>query len=171
MDNGDVDCDIQVWVETVGNPGHVAFDFGDVKVPDCDDGAGTLGDCTFDNGNLDPTTQIVQFDVFEPASCTPLRRHTRFDADNDGVGELDDPLVGIITALNTDLPVVEWVEVNRGAMFFDADGVLETVAGGIATVVGGSIQLEPVGCDTDGDGIADVEESTAACALDPECGA
>ena len=154
---GDVACDVQVWVETVGNPGSVSFDVGDVKVPDCDDGmGGAIADCTFTDGELDAGQNVV-FLVYEPAKCTPLREHTRFDTDGDGVADTDDPLLGIITT-SGGLPIVEFVEVNRGAMFFGADGALELGAGDFAAIVGGSIQLEPLGCDTDGDGILDVDE-------------
>ncbi len=176
-DSGTVACDVQVWVETVGNPGSVSFDVDEVKVPDCDDGMGApIADCTFDSeGNLAAGENVV-FLVYEPASCTPLRRHTRFDADGDG--EADDPenpepFAGIICtdgdACMTDgVPIVEYVEVNRGAMFFDKDGVLELAAGDFAAIVGGSIQLKPLGCDTDGDGVTDADEVTGSTdPLDP----
>ena len=161
---GDVACDVQVWVETVGNPGSVSFDEGDVKVPDCDDGAGSMpADCLFTDGDLDAGQNVV-FLVYEPAKCTPLREHTRFDTDGDGVADTDDPLLGIITT-SGGLPIVEYVEVNRGAMFFGADGALQLGPGDFAAIVGGSIQLEPLGCDTDGDGVADVADNEP---LDPD---
>ncbi len=157
--NGTVACDIQVWVETVGNPGSVSFDVGDVKVPDCDDGmGGAIADCTFTDGVLDGGQNVV-FLVYEPASCTPLRRHTRFDTDGDGVADTADPFLGIITTVGG-LPIVEFVEVNRGAMFFDGTtGALELDGDDFAAIVGGSIQLGPVGCDTDGDGEPDVTDA------------
>ena len=52
-------------------------------------------------------------------------------------------------------------------MFFGADGALELGAGDFAAIVGGSIQLEPLGCDTDGDGVTDADEAGSTDPLDP----
>ena len=126
---------------------------------------GAIADCTFDDdGNLDPDNQNVVFLVYEPAKCTPLRTHTRFDINGDGEADTDDPFDGIITTTGG-VPISEWVEVNRGARFYDSSGDLELGAGDFAAIVGGSIHLEPLGCDTDGDGEPDATDNFP---LDPD---
>ena len=64
------------------------------------------------------------------------------------------------------VPVVEYVEVNRGARFYDNTGAL-LLTSSFATIVGGSIQLKPLGCDTDKDGVSDVAEVAATPPTDP----
>lgn len=146
-DNGNTSCTVRHWVKTVGNPGHVTKDAD--KNPQCtypagdggDIGAGETGDCDPDN----PNPQIVLFDVYEPAGCTPLRMFTR-DPEN--------PLDGIIVATDTGLPINDYVRLNEGPKGFDASGVLfDTQSDFIIDLQ--SIQLMPVGCDTDGDGAVD----------------
>ncbi|ALO35648.1 hypothetical protein CMT41_13695 [Colwellia sp. MT41] len=36
------------------------------------------------------------YDLFLPTSCTPLRKHTRYDTDGDGDWDTEDKLAGII---------------------------------------------------------------------------
>ena len=146
-DSGNTRCGVRHWVKTVGNPGHVTMDAD--KNPQCTYpigdgngiGPGETGDCDPDN----PNPQIVLFDVYEPAGCTPLREFTR-DPNN--------PLDGIIVSTGGDqLPINDYVRVNEGPKGFDDEGVLFDSSDFIIDLQ--SIQLKPIGCDTDGDGVAD----------------
>ncbi len=113
------------------------------------------------------------YDLFLPTSCTPLRMHTRYDIDGDGMAELAgdtnndgsvdelDKLVGII-ANGAGLPFVEYIPLTTGSRVFP-DTTFLHLTGGNRNGTGGfamfrSLQLQPIGCDTDGDGLTDAEE-------------
>lgn len=100
-------------------------------------------DDVFDCDGIDLTEECA----FEPQSCEPLREYTR-DPDN----KLD----GII--VNGDgLPFINYETLNLGIKSYAADSsIIVNGDGFVATKL--SVELEPVGCDTDGGGETDVDE-------------
>lgn len=81
---------------------------------------------------------------FEPTGCHPF-------LDKNGA---------VITDSNTPgIPIVDWIALNDGVKVFDPED------GALVSGPTGSIQLRPVGCDTDGDGVPDVSDPFP---LDPD---
>jgi hypothetical protein len=112
-----------------------------------------------DNGDFEcDSTDLTELCAFEPQSCEPFREFTR-DPDN----KLD----GII--VNDDgLPFINFETLNMGIKSFNPDGsIIVNGNGFVATKL--SVELEPIGCDTDGDGFTDAEEVLADTdPLDPD---
>jgi len=131
VDTGSTGCSVTIYAITDGaQEGAIFDDFGD----------------------------IIGYNLFLPSSCTPLREHTRYDADGDGDADTEDKLLGII-ANDSGLPFVEYVALTTGTRAFRPDTSM-IVDGGNRNGAGGfaefrSLQLQPMGCDTDGDGTPD----------------
>ena len=113
---------------------------------------------------------ITGYNLFLPSKCTPLRQHTRYDTDGNSEADTENKLTGIVDDGGDPLrPFVEYVALNRGTRAFRPNRSLIT-SGNSRNGVGGvavfrSIQLQPLGCDTDGD--LDPNESDPA-PLDPD---
>ncbi len=118
-----------------------------------------------EGAEYDEGGDITGYNLFLPTSCTPLRMHTRYDSSGDGIWDTDDESVGIIA--NADgKPFVEYVPLTTGSRVFRPDTFLQLTSGN-RNGEGGfamfrSLQLQPIGCDTetdtDGDGLPDAEE-------------
>lgn len=128
------ECSVQVSARTVLNPGESDPSGG--PDPDLFDDCGAGDVC-----------------AFEPRKCEPLREFTR---------DPDDKLAGIIctdgdACLSGGVPFNNFETLNLGIKSYAADGSIIVNGGGfVATKL--SVELEPVGCDTDGGGVNDVTE-------------
>ena len=89
-----------------------------------------------------PSSQKGNKDTqFEPTGCHPF-------LDKNGDVIVDDG----------GIPIVDWIALNDGVKVFEPEN------GALVSGPTGSIQLRPVGCDTDGDGVPDVDDADP---LDP----
>ena len=145
VSNANNECSVQVSARTVLNPASDPSGGADPDAfDDCGDG--------------------VDDDVcaFEPRKCEPLREFTR---------DPDDKLAGIIctdgdACMSGGVPFNNFETLNLGIKSFNDDGTIIVNGGGfVATKL--SVELAPVGCDADGDGVTDADEAGSTDPLDP----
>ena len=118
-------------------PEFVTIEIGDLDADD-DDGMCAIKVAVVTEENPASVKKSSDPAKFEPTGC-----HAFLDKN------------GEVIVDSNGKPIVDWIALNDGVKVYDPED------GSLFSGPGGSIQLRPVGCDTDGDGFTDQEEIDA----------